>query len=1526
MKIKTTFVLAGCLIATGVFSQTFGGGDGTADSPYLIRTAAHFEELSLAVTAKNDFAGKCFLLDNDITFENGYTFTPAGNGLTTAFNGTFDGNGKTLRNLHLTGSRYIAMFANIGPDGVVKNLNLQNATLESTDSYGGMIAAYVKGKVENCHVQGTVTSVKGSYKGGVIGWLYTGAKATDVSFSGNITTGATFGGIVGQLYGELDHAWSDVTLISVSEEQSSHIGGLAGVVLKWDDVTARISDSYFIGNIQAGPHNICGGVAGTLERSSIERCWNGGYIYGMGAAANTGGLVGMLSGGTIRDSYNAGTVYNTDASKCGGIAGSSSAANDTPRLINCLNLGTLFNSVIARHEMCELIGGGIGDETVIENSYYDKQVTGWGSRTNGKMTEELTGASGIEGFDPQVWTFAEGLYPRLANTASVEFAVLCATPFFLAPDETHEKVKSDFTLGQGDGITWQLTESDLVSLNGNRVTVTRGTVKEDIVITAYLGDYMKRSLITVYPQLFEERGTEEDPYLISDFEDMVILSKATNEQGLDFHNEYFRMTQDIDLAYDTVNFKPISGNSVTLAFNGIFDGQGYTVRRLYIDTRTSKKMNSGLFAMVFRDGVIKNLCIAADSRFEIYRNFGSFVGILQDGTIENCRNYADVTTTDGYAGGIVGFGYGNAVIRDCYNEGTVYAGKTGNIGGIVFNNYGSTENCQNTGMIVGAGNSRTVGGIAAANFGTVNNVLNTGTVTGTAAVGGIVGVNNEGRVRNAVSVGIVAASAGKDELGSIAGTSAAGCVYEQVYYDNQITIEENLQSGISGLPTAQLIAGELAGLKEDTLWRLMADRYPVLKTFEAEKASLLASVPVVLDEKDTRVQMSGSATLGIMNGLTWQLGKNEAFGIEENRLTVTLSGETVCRDTLFAEYENYTKAIPLTALPVLFTGEGTAESPWLIRTEADLRKLSDVVADARIGYDEKYFKLTDNIRMENTPFRPIASDTVTVFGGVLDGNGKTVSNLHISKSAAYVGLFGRIGSKGKICNLTIGEESTISGITKTGAFAGTLEGTIENCVNRAAVTVTKGEAGGIAGNVSGYARLVNVRNYGDIVAEGSNQAGGIAGIASGENMVVENAFNAGAVQAAQKAAGIVGEGKGVTFKTVRNEGNITAASMYGAGIVGLLSSPAGIQVAGNSGEIKAGSKAGGIAAEISSSYSDPAIVVSEAWNTGYIEAVSNSAAGIAAKVSGEIRECVNTGAVTLVNENSTYSAGAGGIVADGKVNITDCWNAGIITGFKNVGGIMGYMSSATAITNCYSSGTVICTDTSASPVAGAVVGKKSTSNTNTNVYYDKQFNSLLGAGKEEHNTAGLTTLELTEVDLGEKWVRMENAYPVPGVFKDSAFARLYSLPVFLAATDSVDTYKNVTRNFLVGTSYGAVWTGDDVFEIDPPMVQVKDNTKGDYRLTVTADGLSRTFALHLDVPHFVSVEEVSGYRIYPVEGGILVAGVPDTPYSVYDLSGRMVLSGSTSAWQERIPVARSGVYLVKLVLPGESYVRKIVIK
>ena len=269
-------------------------------------------------------------------------------------------------------------------------------------------------------------------------------------------------------------------------------------------------------------------------------------------------------------------------------------------------------------------------------------------------------------------------------------------------------------------------------------------------------------------------GSKDSPYLISNLTTLKNFRDDVTNNGNDYSGKYIQLTTDIDLD-GSASKKWTRIGTWNSPFRGTFDGDGHTISGLYVDESSN---DQGLFGSV-KSGTIRNLSVSGsvyvpDSGTVIY-NVAGIVGIVVEGTIENCTNYVTVSGRD-YVGGICGLAGKDSKITNCTNKGSVTGQAV--VGGIVGKSdntnassksegtAGTISGCTNSGTITaknvqgGAEDHTGAGGIAGANHdsGVIKDCRNDGQVNGYVRVGGIAGYDqpgNKGTIRNCYNTGNV---------------------------------------------------------------------------------------------------------------------------------------------------------------------------------------------------------------------------------------------------------------------------------------------------------------------------------------------------------------------------------------------------------------------------------------------------------------------------------------------------------------------------------------------------------------------------------------------------------------------------------------------------------------------------------------------------------------------------------------------------------------------------------------------------
>ena len=195
----------------------------TAEKAYIISTPNGLALLADQVNKGNTFAKTFFKLGDDITYSSTCAWNEENNTAdnyliigdkTHSFDGTFDGDGKTISGIRVAQARdYVGLFSVIGIPGVVKNLTLSNTRIQVKGHYYiGAIAGLNKGSVVNCHVANDVCIVSnGTEVGGVVGMnnnndtnTETNPRSVIQSCTSSVTikwSGCNVGGILGNNYG-----------------------------------------------------------------------------------------------------------------------------------------------------------------------------------------------------------------------------------------------------------------------------------------------------------------------------------------------------------------------------------------------------------------------------------------------------------------------------------------------------------------------------------------------------------------------------------------------------------------------------------------------------------------------------------------------------------------------------------------------------------------------------------------------------------------------------------------------------------------------------------------------------------------------------------------------------------------------------------------------------------------------------------------------------------------------------------------------------------------------------------------------------------------------------------------------------------------------------------------------------------------------------------------------------------------------------------------------------------------------------
>ena len=468
--------------------------------------------------------------------------------------------------------------------------------------------------------------------------------------------------------------------------------GEGGSNLSWTPIGSSFSNS-FKGTFDGDGHyvNVYINNPGTTNQGLF------GFL-GIGATIKNVGVGGKICGGnfsggivalTTRDSLIEG-CYNTafissSMDDIGGIVGHTFSSNFTIR--NCYNAGT----IIGNTDVGGIIGQ-ISDSTTIENCYNFGSVI---------VTGAGAAAGAIVGFvsDLGTKTFNNCYYLNTSCQKGIGRGNYSTTALFAGA------MKIQYSFGGFDFTdVWVMNES--------------------------LGRPILRNNL--------EKGSDVNPYTISNLEELEYFRDSVNSYDNTYERKLIKLMADIDMSskygagkaswtpisvfigleYD-LDKKALIVRDGTKPFKGIFDGNGHKIDNIYVNGTADYQ---GLFAYIAEGATIKNLGVSGEINGG--DNSGGIVGYSYSGAVENCYSTCNVSGGYSNSGGIVGYNYFGTV-KNCYNAGAV-SGR-GNAGGITAFNNSKIEICYNVGKVSGTGK---VGGIVGDNTG--NSIFTETNVPGTA--------------------------------------------------------------------------------------------------------------------------------------------------------------------------------------------------------------------------------------------------------------------------------------------------------------------------------------------------------------------------------------------------------------------------------------------------------------------------------------------------------------------------------------------------------------------------------------------------------------------------------------------------------------------------------------------------------------------------------------------------------------------------------------------------------------------------
>lgn len=938
-----------------------------------------------------------------------------------------------------------------------------------------------------------------------------------------------------------------------------------------------------------------GRLVGELTSGTVEKCMSTAKVTG-----SAGGLVGQNSG-----TVNSGYYYNADSKNTPAVGGSGTVTK-------CFYLA-------------------------------DTSTFGAESDTGARTAEEFQlGRVAYElGGSSYVWVYDTTKAEKMPQLGGSSWTMAVANELKLTkPDNQPEDVV--VTLGSSDkkvltdvaGNQYYYAASGypkgvsdvpvtFTAPKGYQIVFTPATTKVDgkdyLRITGSDVEYTY-SLIKADIGWYESHKTEKS-YAFQNSDELVGLALLVN--GMLGVNENFKdwtlsLESDIDLA--GVNWIPIGQRN---NFAGTFNGNNHAITGLSVVVATGY---AGLFGNL--TGTVQNLQVEGSvTASGKVRAVGGIVGYSAGGTVQNCLSKVNILApqVNCPVGGVVGESSNkpndntaSSTVNLCWNEGTVTGGSDSTGGIVGKNSKGAVTNCANFGEVKG---SSTASGIVGS--GAVANSYNLGDVTGA-----------EGR-----AYGISSRAA----TNSYYLCKLNGAV-EQKYIKDSSSEAQNITATTEDNKTVYKVDGtelvELLNKNRSTYTEWInkqdAPNNPVHITrwdgsFEPGVEGVITLVydpnggeGAAVTEQQRVEGDTGSFTIKSDTELGFKHENGRFLGWSTNPHAKTEDNSYDAGKTVSVEKN---KSLTLYAVwSPIWAGSGTEAAPYEIPDVGKLTALQTQVNENGFSYTGKWFRLTNNIDLNNELWTPIGVDSLHFFGGSLDGGGKTISGLKVETDRQWAGLFGSVRG-------TYGVPMTMRDLTlKNGSVKFTSSGT--SC------------SGGLVAIVEGETAL-ELRN---VVAENLTVSGGddSGGLLGRGRVAMTNCHNRGGSVTGEYAGGLAGKG----HTTLLN--HVFTGCTNSAKVVG---------------ERTAGGMTG------NETYNDGSYT--SCANSGSISAAQGYASGIAA--GGSYERCSNSGAVT--------GQQAAGIASNGN-KATFCSNTGAIKGTDYAAGILTNGGYGGTVEFCWNTGSV----------------------------------------------------------------------------------------------------------------------------------------------------------------------------------------------------------------------------------------------
>ena len=521
---------------------------------------------------------------------------------------------------------------------------------------------------------------------------------------------------------------SDLT-INRSQEEYVGLFGATGS-------DADIEDVHIVDATVYGDENI--GILAGYNNGSVIGSSGSGYVQAgledniAGWSVRVGGLVGENEG-TITESYATGDLYvptsgTTSHYYVGGLIGD-----------NAGEVTETFADVNVESNRGDGVGGLIGSTTGdVHNSYAVGDVIGRadvGALIGDNNAEHVTVTTSYAAGHAEAHFTAAGLVGHNDGNSFGDGAVVSDSYWNRETTNQVDGLGNNWGSFTAEGMTTPQmvgddAETEMSDLNFDTTWETVNASHEHADDNGYpilrAIDAEPQIETPVVEHLLDGTGTEDDPYQVSDVDDLQTVDE--------YQHRHYELTDDID-ATGTQDwnggdgFDPIAEQGD--GFSATFDGNGHTISGLTINSASDDEV--GLFEALHREAIVKNVTLEAVDVTAENGEVGALAGVSH-GTVNDVTVSGKVVAEGSVAGGVVGTNEGP--ITD--TSAAVEIEGTWNVGGLIGSNLGDVTRSNASGDVQGS--YQRIGGLIGSDgAGDIVASNATGDVDAAATAGGLIG-------------------------------------------------------------------------------------------------------------------------------------------------------------------------------------------------------------------------------------------------------------------------------------------------------------------------------------------------------------------------------------------------------------------------------------------------------------------------------------------------------------------------------------------------------------------------------------------------------------------------------------------------------------------------------------------------------------------------------------------------------------------------------------------------------------------